>query len=131
MRKRYIVATSIYCLFIWLLSAESRPETLQLPLLFPGMDKLCHMVLYAGLAALVSVGIHRSGRPVSPWSQCFVPILFATFYGATDEIHQLFIPFRHCDISDLIADMAGATAIQAVLCYMWWRGRPETAAPGH
>ena len=41
----------------------------------------------------VSVGMRRSGKPVSPGT-VFVPILFAALYGLTDEIHQLCVPNR-------------------------------------
>jgi len=65
--------------------------------------------------------MRRSGRPVSPWVQCFVPILFAVLYGITDEIHQLYVPNRNFDVGDLLADLAGATLMQMALCYTYWR----------
>lgn len=35
-------------------------------------------------------------------------ILFASIYGAFDEIHQMFIPGRFADITDWVADFIGA-----------------------
>ncbi len=115
----YYVMTAAYCALIWALSASQNLGTITLP--FNGADKLIHMTLYAGLAACVSVGMRRSPKPVSAWSQCFVPILFAFFYGFTDEVHQIFVPNRMFDFADMVADMAGATAIQTVLCWFWLR----------
>jgi VanZ family protein len=128
LRKRYAIATGAYCAIIWFLSSQPGPGDLKLPFLFEGMDKVAHMILYGGLAALVSVGLHRSGRPVSPWVQAFVPLLFATVYGITDEIHQYFVPMRQAELVDVLADLAGATIVQCVLCYFWWKGRTWDAS---
>ncbi len=90
--------------------------------MFEGIDKVGHMTLYGGLAALISVGLHRSPKPVTPGFQCFFPILFATLYGVTDEIHQIFVPMRQFEVVDIVADIAGAAIVQAILCFVWWRG---------
>jgi len=119
--KKYIVATVLYCALIWGLSSTSKPSEIELPFMFEGMDKAGHLILYAGLAAVVSVGIRRAEKPATPWFQCFVPILFAAFYGLTDEIHQIFVPMRQFDLADLMADTAGAALIQCFLCYRWWQ----------
>lgn len=124
MSKRYILATGFYCVFIWILSSRSEPGDLELPFMFEGIDKVGHMALYGGLAAVVSLGLRKSRSGVSAWAQVFVPILFATVYGVTDECHQYFVPMRHFDIVDLMADMAGATAVQCALCYRWLRDLP-------
>jgi VanZ family protein len=121
----YYALTAVYCFFLWSLSASPELGTITLP--FNGADKLIHFTLYMGLAAIVSVGIRRSGRPASAWSQCFVPVLFATLYGFTDEIHQVFVPNRSFDFGDILADMAGASFIQAILCYFWWRSQSKSS----
>jgi len=123
--KRYLLATGLYCAFIWLLSSQSDPGDFEMPFTFHGMDKVGHMILFGGLAAVVSVGLRRSQRPISTWAQGFVPVLFATIYGVMDEFHQYFVPMRQFDIVDIIADMAGAAFVQCVLCYIWWRKTNE------
>lgn len=90
------------------------PKTPSLPL----GDKVAHAILYAGLAAVVSLGIRCSNDGVHLAVQIVIPILFATLYGITDEIHQIFVPRRSCDFMDVIADFAGATLMQCALC--WW-----------
>jgi len=115
----YYALTAAYCTMIFALSSSPDLGTVTLP--FNGADKLIHMTLYAGLAACISVGMRRSRKPVTPWSQCFIPILFAFFYGLTDEIHQLYVPHRSFDFADMVADMAGGTTIQAILCWFWFR----------
>ena len=133
MKLRYVAATAAYCAGIFWLS--SRPDPVPTDYDFSGFDKLAHMALYGGLAALVSVGMRRSGNPVAPWLQVLVPIAFALFYGVTDEIHQTFIPQRNFDPLDLVANTAGAVLVQALLCRSWGislraaEPQPETAGP--
>ncbi|MEA3366440.1 MAG: VanZ family protein [Candidatus Hydrogenedentes bacterium] len=120
MKTRYIIATALYCAGIFWISGQPRPLGVELPPGF-GIDKLGHFGVYAGLAGLVSVGLHRSETRFSPRWQFWFPILFAALYGLSDEFHQVFVPRRTFAISDLIADAAGAVAAQCVLWYAWWR----------
>ena len=130
MRRRYIVATALYCAFLFALSSDSNPPNLQFPWQIAGLDKCIHAALYAVLGTIVSLGMRRSGKPVSPWAQCFVPILFAALYGVSDEVHQLFVPNRTFDVGDMLADIAGPALAQAGLCYAYWRNvAPLTGKP--
>lgn len=47
---------------------------------------------------------------------------FATIYGATDEIHQAFVPGRGASIEDVFLDSAGA-AVALLLLTLWERRR--------
>lgn len=123
-----MAATGIYCAAIWYLSSQPGPGDIELPFVFEGIDKAAHMILYGGLAALVAVGIRRSGRPAEPWVQNFVPVLFASLYGVTDEIHQYFVPTREADVGDIIANVAGAIVVQLVLVYFWRKGKARDAS---
>lgn len=124
MRTPYLIATVVYCGFLWILSSDPTPPQFELPFQIMGLDKVIHAVLYAVLGALVSIGIRKSEKNPSAWSQCFVPILFAAVYGTVDEIHQSFVPNRDFDLGDILADLAGASIAQMVLLYVWWR--PQT-----
>ena len=122
MSAPYWLATALYCAGLFWLSADSTP--IVPAAVFPGQDKAAHAVLYAGLAAVVSVGVRRSRQPKPPAAQFWIPLLFACFYGMTDEIHQIFVPNRVFDPWDIAADALGAAAVQAVLCgYLWRRSR--------
>lgn len=127
MRARYFIATVLYCGLIFALSSDSHPPAFALPWQMQGLDKVCHAILYAGLGSIVSVGMRRSGKPVSVWAQCFVPIIFAFLYGISDEIHQIYVPNRTFDFGDMLADLAGPTMAQMVLCYQYWRGSERVA----
>ncbi len=37
----------------------------------------------------------------------FIAIILAVLYGVSDEIHQFFVPGRHCSFSDIIVNSCG------------------------
>jgi len=116
----WIVLTLAYCSVIFYLS--SLPDR-DLPapawLDWSGSDKAVHMVIFGGLAGLVSVGLRRSNpAPVSRRLLFLGPVLFAVLYGISDEFHQAFVPMRSPDALDLLADAAGATIIAGI--YTAW-----------
>ncbi len=47
-------------------------------------------------------------------------MLLTTLYGASDEIHQSFVPRRQMDGRDLVADFTGASVV-AIAGYLWFR----------
>lgn len=128
-KLRYVFLTAAYCGIIFYLSSQSEPPTLDVS--FPGADKVAHAVLYAGLAATLSLGIHRSNDAPNPSLHFVVPIVFAAVYGVSDEIHQIFVPERTFSLLDLAADAFGAGAIQVVLCFYVWKaaGRQGSLTP--
>ena len=89
-KKRYAVATLIYCGVIFSLSSQSEPPAADWGFLdLSGMDKVAHGSLYAGLAAVVSLGIRRSNETVRAPVHFWIPVLFALLYGLSDEVHQI------------------------------------------
>jgi VanZ family protein len=93
-----------YAAVLFLLSSISRLPTL------PGAesDKWVHSIAYSGLA-LVMLRALVSGRwrAIAP-RQAVAAVLLTAAYGATDELHQWFVPGRTADVRDLAADAAGA-----------------------
>lgn len=88
---------------------------------FPLKDKLAHMVLFGGLAAVVSIGLRHNEPPPRLGRQFWVPLLFATLYGVSDEVHQYFVPSRTFAVSDMVANALGALLVQWGLCSGLWR----------
>jgi VanZ family protein len=119
LNPRYALLTVLYCAGIFGLSSSSNPIHVESH--FPGQDKVAHAVLYGGLATVVSVGIRRSGRNARPWTQFIAPLVFASMYGITDEMHQIYVPGRTPDTWDVLADVLGACIAQIVLCRCVWR----------
>jgi VanZ family protein len=87
-------------------------------------DKLLHAVEYAGLAALLVLGLTHLGT-MGLRRAALLAILLAAAYGATDELHQAFIPNRSADVLDWVADVVGAVVggILAVPFLRRWGAR--------
>jgi VanZ family protein len=72
-------------------------------------DKIEHFTAYMVLSVLLCFTylFQKKFRLLS--SRPFLmTILTVTVYGALDELHQLLVPGRSCDILDLTADVTGA-----------------------
>lgn len=90
--------------------------------------KTAHAAEYAALGLLVAGAYIEDGRPAgekkgkkntaaqSTGRQTgigrgiLVPWLITAAYAATDEVHQLFVPGRSGQVSDVVLDSAGAMA---------------------
>lgn len=102
--KRYIPPI-LWMAVIFLLSSIPGKEFPVIP--FPGFDKLVHIVLYSILGFLWSKAL--GGR-------IYQAILIGIVYGLSDEVHQLFVPFREFSLTDLLSDAVGVTG--GVLCQL-------------
>jgi len=73
-------------------------------------DKIEHFLAFGGLGFLLFLSLRVQDKfswfKKLPW---LFTILIVAAYAAFDELHQLFIPGRSCDIKDWIADMIGVT----------------------
>jgi len=106
-RKILLVYVPLILYWILLLIATSLPSK-DLPSI--GVyDKFEHFGAFFGLSVLLSLTfMYQNKYPLLKkyfWLSAF---LFICFYGFLDEIHQLFIPGRECDILDWTADAIGA-----------------------
>lgn len=70
-----------------------------------------HFIAYFILAVSYYRALRKTGRP-RPYLFSF---LLCLVYGATDEIHQYYVPGRFPDINDLLRDLAGAGLALALL----------------
>jgi len=88
--------------------------------------KAAHFTLYAVLGFLMfgataDKGIKMKKTFLLSW-------LFGTSYAATDEIHQIFVPGRSCQLTDVLLDSSGVFCggLLALLtfsaCYTLLRG---------
>jgi VanZ family protein len=122
MRWYYWAAAALYCAGIFYLSSSPAEAP---ALLFPHQDKVFHAVLYGGLTALISAGMWRAPRSYPAGLHFWVPVVFATLYGLSDEIHQRFVPGRTFDLLDLAADVAGALLAQSAVFLVLFRLFPR------
>lgn len=115
----FVLPAICYSLFIFLMSSLSAPPTPTFNLEWG--DKITHAGAF-GLMMLFTFRATRwlfSNRTLG--MQIVLAALYCIVYGATDEIHQYFVPGRSCDIFDWIADttgtLLGAAFILTVLRY--------------
>jgi VanZ family protein len=72
-------------------------------------DKLLHLVEYYILGYLLMRVFTTSPVPSLADKAILATILVGTVYGASDELHQYFVPGRDCSLMDFLLDAAGAT----------------------
>ncbi len=70
-----------------------------------------HFLEYAGLSVLVYNALWQTCGYARP----FLAVVISSVYAVTDEVHQLFVEGRACQITDIIIDSIGAAAGIAVL----------------
>jgi len=87
-------------------------------------DKLLHAVEYAVLGALLAWPLAR----VAPRRSFLLAVVLASAYGASDEIHQWFVPGRDADPRDWVADSTGG-ALGAAAALRLRRRRSPDAGP--
>ncbi|HEV7587527.1 MAG TPA: VanZ family protein, partial [Longimicrobium sp.] len=84
--------------------ASSRPTLPQLPSVL-GWDKLQHAAAYAVGGLLIARALGGRGRRAA-----VLAIVLGSLYGATDELHQRFVPNRSSSPVDWMADTLGVLA---------------------
>lgn len=94
-----------------MIAASSRPVVAGLG--FQGGDKVAHFSVYGLLATLLCRALPAG------WRGALLALVIASFFGATDEWHQSFVPGRESDIMDWLADTSGAAL--AIGLYGFWR----------
>ncbi|RKI37320.1 VanZ family protein [bacterium D16-51] len=70
--------------------------------------KTAHATEYAVLGILLFGALYQPGRQKK--REAFFSWGIGTFYAATDEIHQLFVPGRSGQVTDVLLDSCGAAA---------------------
>jgi VanZ family protein len=91
-------------------------------------DKSLHLVEYGGLGALLLLALRASA--VAPRRAVLGAVAAASLYGATDELHQAFVPGRTCDARDWAADsVGGAAGAGALVVALRQRGARASIRP--
>ncbi|MCI0331332.1 MAG: VanZ family protein [candidate division Zixibacteria bacterium] len=114
-----------YALLIFVLSSI---ESASLPSLrFALGDKLIHLGEYGLFGFLFARLFVQLG-----WNNPYLwAVLFASFYGATDEIHQFYVPGRTMEVYDWIADTLGGF-LGSQACRLWvkkFSGKSKAGSP--
>jgi len=103
---KYWLPLCLYAVLIFYVSSIPKP----LPRIsIPYFDKFLHLIEYAIFGILASRAFKSSGREVLYKNFIILAALASVAYGASDELHQLFVSCRDCSVFDMIADLVGGT----------------------
>jgi VanZ family protein len=99
----------------WLCPWLSQPRVEEIHYLF---RKCCHMAEYAILAWLCWRAV-RQPQPRDPrpwrWAEAGLALAIVLLYAASDELHQVFVPSRTGQVSDVVVDVGGGVIGLALL----------------
>ena len=71
-------------------------------------DKVEHMLAYFGLSFLMYLALLFQKKSITIRKNALLfTLLFVFAYGILDEVHQLLIPGRSCELLDFMADILG------------------------
>ena len=93
---------ALHLVTVFYLSSQANPLP-QLTGLF--WDKGLHFVEYGTLGALLLFALRWNGADRG--LALVLALVGASVYGASDELHQAFVPGRSCDLQDWVADTLG------------------------
>lgn len=82
-------------------------------------DKIEHFGAYGLLSFLLYLTLYfqKKSSLLSTFPATFT-IVFASFYGMIDELHQLFVPGRYADVLDWVADFSGSLLAVLITQYL-------------
>ena len=109
--SRYWLPVLVYLGTIQFLG--SQPD-LQVPMLFPNVDKVVHVFEYLGLGVFLARAIRASVRVPVPVRTALIAVGVGVGMGITDEFLQSFVPGRMSSMNDLIADLTGLLLAQFI-----------------
>ncbi len=74
---------------------------------FELQDKVAHAIEYAILAVLLMRSLSHFENKYVREKAALLTFLIGSFYAVFDEVHQFFVPGRHADAFDVMADIIG------------------------
>lgn len=72
--------------------------------------KLAHFLEFTGLCFLVSNALYQTRGRLSP----VLATVITSVYALSDEVHQVFVPGRSCQLTDWAIDTCGAVLGSAI-----------------
>ena len=103
---KYLHLTISYILFISILSHISSDGLPESPNSFSNQDKIFHLIEFFILGILIQLSLLE--RKFKAKNEImFLTIIFGFSIACIDELHQSFVPGRHCSINDLYFDFFG------------------------
>ena len=104
-RLLYKIPAILYSILIYFLSSIPQGEFPKLRLL--DFDKFLHVVEYLLYGCTLLLAFRYTKREKIARNSIKYSILTGILYAISDEIHQIWVAGRDCNIFDLLADTAG------------------------
>ncbi len=105
-RKEYLVYIPLTLYWVTLFIFTSIPSS-RVPNVGIN-DKTEHSTAFFILGCLLNLMLYyQDGSPFLKKHFNIATIFFGFLYGALDELHQMFVPGRSCDIYDWLSDASG------------------------
>ena len=82
--------------------------------------KLAHAGIYASLGFFSCGAVLCAAWPRKLSQKSAVTAVFTLLYAVSDELHQLFVPGRGCELRDVLIDFGGACAGITVMLLIYW-----------
>lgn len=122
-KLKYHLPLLIFCLGIFVES--SFPTEAYPKIEFELSDKIVHFGIYFVLFFAFNYSLNNQTKYLllNKYS-LFAALIFASLYGASDELHQFFVPGRTCEFFDWLADAVGA--IFGVLVFLIYKKFSKT-----
>jgi VanZ family protein len=70
-------------------------------------DKLLHLTSYFIFGLALILFIIANFPNISIKKVALITLIIGAFYAMSDEIHQYYVPGRHCEFLDWVADVVG------------------------
>lgn len=82
-------------------------------------DKINHFGAYGLLSVFLYTALHFQNKYITMKKYpAIFTVLIASFYGALDEIHQIYVPGRSAELLDWLADILGSITAVIITKYL-------------
>ena len=116
--RRFFTLFALYwlpvLLYVTMIIVISAQPYLTPPLEFRYGDKVCHVLEYFGLGALIARALRATMRLHLPLVAALIALALGIVVGTGDEYFQSFVPGRQSSALDLLADTIGFAVAQLV-----------------
>ncbi|MEM5016296.1 VanZ family protein [Metabacillus indicus] len=118
------IAPILYMILIWILSSLPADAIIKTPFSFDRlMKESLHLIEFGILYWLIALAFSANGRWTAKAS--ILAAVISILYGATDEIHQYFVPYRSATVIDLVKDAIGVLVSFYIMKVTYFAERPS------
>jgi len=119
MIKNFFIFQFPWQLLMIAIFIQSSISSLKLPDIdFDFADKFLHFIVFGGLGLLTARGLRNTNNRILRENYTSLTLVICIIYGASDEIHQYFVPGRHSSLGDWIADILGIVIMVWIYRYI-------------